>query len=150
MKQLVMVLVCAMCSHPVFSQGQLGETKQQLLKAYKGCYTEGNYKEMLAFSCGGQKSIFYFNAKDSLCEMLALDIDVKSAADTVQKIMANGFQKGETKYVKPFLVSKKSSNTQKFPSHIYTNGKVRYCFMPISLDGKTAELNSLIVMYNKK
>lgn len=130
------------------AQGLLGQTKEQVLQAHKQCDIVGNYGRMVAFKCDGRKQIFYFSVKDSTCDMVATDLDTKSANDTLQKLLLAGYKKAGTKYIEPFMVSK-NSNHQKYPSRLYSNGTMQYCFMPVSLNGKSAELNAVIIMFDK-
>ena len=74
----------------------------------------------------------------------------QQAKDTLQYILSDGFIKLETRiYIEPFIMSR-HSNHEKFPSIVYTNGTVQYCFMPVSLNGKTADLNAVIVFTRRK
>ena len=131
-----------------FSQGFLGQTKAQILVLTKDCDQEGNYSTMMAFKCGGRKLLFYFSANDSLCDMCVTDTDPKTASDMQKQLVAAGYRKEKTKYLLPYLPSK-TSDHQKFPSQVYTNGKVEYYFMPVSMNGKSAELNAVITKYVK-
>ncbi len=131
------------------AQSLLGKSKQDITQLKKNCLAINNYPESLVFNCGGTKEYFYFQGKDSTCDMYARDMLPKQAQDTLQYLESKNFMKLETKYVEPFLVSK-HSNHEKFPSKVYTDGTIQYCFMPVSLNGKTADLNAVIVMYHKK
>jgi hypothetical protein len=130
------------------AQALLGANKSSIKQLFPDCTAIDKYSSMLVINCAGVKNIFYFNA-DSVCDMYARDMDRTSANDTLQKLLTSGFTKTGVKYVEPFLVSKKS-NHEKFPSQIYSNGTIQYCFMPVSLNGKSAETNAVIVMYPKK
>ncbi len=144
MKYLWGLTLFLSCRYSVFCQGYLGQPKDSILHKLPDCTAMDNYKEMLVLNCSGHKSIFYFTATDSICDMYAMDVSSENADAILKKMPAMGFTNSGTKYIEPFLVSK-HSNHQKFPSRIYTNGKVQYCFMPVSLNGKTAELNSIII-----
>ncbi|MDB5283122.1 MAG: hypothetical protein JWO06_2197 [Bacteroidota bacterium] len=136
-------------SYSGYSQGFLGQTKAQITEFAKSCDKEGNYDKMLAFKCDGRKLLFYFSGTDSTCDMCATDVESKIAAHMQTTLIDSGYKKTETRYLLPFLVSKKG-NHQKFPAQIYSNGKVEYCFMPVSLNGKSAEENAVISRYIKK
>ena len=130
------------------AQSLLGKSKQDITQIKKNCLAINNYPESLVFNCGGTKEYFYFQGKDTTCDLYARDMPPKLAQDTLQYLESKGFMKLETRYVEPFLVSK-HSNHEKFPSRVYTDGTIQYCFMPVSLNGKTADLNAVIVMYHK-
>jgi hypothetical protein len=101
------------------------------------------------FNCNGNRAVFYFEGANALCDLYAAEMPPAAANDTLQAILSNGYKLLETRYVEPFMISKKN-NHQKFPARVYTNGKTEYCFMPISLTGRTAELSTVIVMLPKK
>ncbi|MFI5140347.1 MAG: hypothetical protein ACHQIM_21185 [Sphingobacteriales bacterium] len=148
MKGLLVCLLLLLSITFSFSQGYLGQTRAQLLEFKKVCDMVGNYGSSLAFKCNGQKIFFYFSA-DSTCDLYAADVNPKTANDTVQKLLANGFQKIETRYLEPFMVSKKTDH-QRFPTRVYSNGKVECCIMPVSLNGKSTEQIAVITRYIKK
>ena len=130
------------------SQALLGQTKQAIAKINKDCLAIDNYPGAMVFNCGGIKQYYYFQAKDSTCDLYARDFPPKQAQDTADYLLSHGFMQLETRYVSPFIVSKHPSS-QKFPSRVYTDGRIEYCFMPVSLNGKTANLNAVVVMYRK-
>ena len=141
---LTLMIVCC-CA---YSQGFLGQTRAQILLFAKDCDQEGNYTGSMAFKCEGRKILFYFSDKDSLCDLCATDMEPKTANDIQHQLADGGYHKVETKYLEPFLASK-NTNHQKFPAQIYSNGKIEYCFMPVSLNGKSTELNAVITKYVK-
>jgi hypothetical protein len=148
--KLLIVFFMVLCGQlSVYSQSLLGKSKQEVTQLKKNCLAINNYPESLVFNCSGTKEYFYFQGKDSTCDMYARDMLPRQAQDTIQYLEANKFMKLETRYMEPFLVSK-HSNHEKFPSRIYTDGTIQYCFMPVSLNGKTADLNAVIVLYHKK
>jgi hypothetical protein len=149
MKLLAIVAVCIL-SNAVFGQTFLGQSKSNILTSHKDCTALDNYAETLVFNCGGLRTIFYFKGADTICDMYATDLNIQNAKDVVQALLNNGFKLTETKYVFPFLVSQKHPAQEKFPAHVYSNGVLDYCIMPISLSGKTAEMNSMVVIYSKK
>ena len=131
------------------SQTYLGHNREEVLLSFPQCTVADKYEKMVVFNCSGQRAVFYFQAEHELCDLYAAEMDASRANDTLQKVMKHGYKLVETKYVEPFLVSK-HNNHQKFPAKVYSNGKVEYCFMPISLTGRTPELNTVIVKTPKK
>ena len=142
---LALILLCAVG----FSQNYLGHNREEILLSFPECQVADKYETEVVLNCNGQRSVFYFQAEHKLCDLYAVEMDANKANDTLNKVTANGFKLITTKYVEPFMVNKKN-NHQKFPARIYSNGKVEYCFMPISLTGRTAELNSVIIRAIKK
>jgi hypothetical protein len=130
------------------AQNYLGHNREEILLSFPKCTVADKYETMVVFNCDGQRSVFYFQGEHALCDLYAAEMDAQSANDTLKKVEANGFKLIETKYVEPFLVSKRN-NHQKFPAKVYSNGKVEYCFMPISLTGRTAELSTVIIRLPK-
>ena len=135
--------------NPASAQNYLGHNREEILLSFPQCTVADKYQTTVVFNCNGQRSVFYFQAEHELCDLYAAEMDASQANDTLQKVIKNGFKLIETRYVEPFLVSK-HNNHQKFPARVYSNGKVEYCFMPISLTGRTAELNSVIIRVPKK
>jgi hypothetical protein len=131
------------------AQNYLGHNREEILLSFPHCTVADKYDKMVVLNCDGQRQVFYFQAEHELCDLYAAEMDPDRANDTLKKVEANGFKLVETKYVEPFLVSK-HNNHQKFPAKVYSNGKVEYCFMPISLTGRTAELSSVIIRLPKK
>jgi len=131
------------------AQTYLGHNREEILLSFPQCTVADKYATMVVFNCDGQRSVFYFQGEHELCDLYAAEMDADKANDTLKKVEANGFKLIETKYVEPFLVSKRN-NHQKFPAKVYSNGKIEYCFMPISLTGRTAELSSVIIRLPKK
>jgi len=151
MKHVFAIIFLLLIKSSASAQGYLGLSKDSLLKFTSGtqCEPQANYKTELAYKCNGQRAIFYFN-KEGNCDLWAVDVKPQSAQDTVTTLLKDGYQKMGTKYVEAFLASKRYPNHQKFPSTVYAKGKILYSIMPVSLDGKTGEMNSLVVMYVKK
>ena len=137
---VILTLLCTVG----FSQNYLGHNREEILLSFPECQVADKYETMVVFNCNGQRSVFYFQAEHQLCDLYASEMDNDKAADTLKYVIAKGFKLIETRYVEPFMVNKKN-NHQKFPAKIYSNGKVEYCFMPISLTGRTAEMNSVII-----
>ena len=131
------------------AQTYLGHNREEVLLSYQKCTAVDKYDRMVVFNCNGNRSVFYFQAVNALCDLYAAEMPPGAANDTLQSLLKNGYKLLETRHVEPFLESKKN-NHQKFPARVYSNGKVEYCFMPISLTGRTAELNTIIVMLPKK
>jgi hypothetical protein len=148
-KPAALIAACLL-SFQIMAQGHLGQDKATILKAYHDCTTMDNYPQMVVVSCGGLQTIFYFKkGADSTCDMYATDMYAQTANTTLQQLLQQGFKLTETKYVLPFLALKHSGK-EKFPAHVYSNGTMDYCFIPVSLNGRTAELNSIVVVYSKK
>ena len=135
-----LILLCAVG----FSQNYLGHNREEILLSFPQCQVADKYETMVVLNCNGQRMVFYFQAEHALCDLYAVEMDNDKAADTLKYVMAKGFKLIDTRYVEPFMVNKKN-NHQKFPTKIYSNGKVEYCFMPISLTGRTADMNSVII-----
>jgi hypothetical protein len=131
------------------AQTYLGHNREEILLSFPQCTVADKYEKMVVFNCTGQRSVFYFEGEHALCDLYATEMDASRANDTLEAVKKDGFKLVETKFVEPFLLSK-HNNHQKFPARIYSNGKVEYCFMPVSLTGRTAELNSVIVKAAKK
>ena len=131
------------------AQNYLGHNREEVLLSYSKCTVADKYEKMVVFNCEGQRSVFYFQGEHALCDLYAAEMDPGRANDTLQKVIKNGFKLIETKYVEPFLVSK-HNNHQKFPAKVYAKGDVEYCFMPISLTGRTPEMTSVIIRAIKK
>jgi hypothetical protein len=131
------------------AQTYLNQTKDTIIKAFPQCTVADKYATMVVFNCNGQRSVFYFQGKDTICDLYATEMDASRANDTLQSVIKRGFKLAETKYVEPFLFNKKN-NHQRFPARVYSNGEIEYCFMPVSLTGRTAEMNSVIVRLPKK
>ena len=146
---LSLLPVLVFCAQAAFAQNYLGHNREEVLLSFPQCTVADKYETMVVFNCSGQRSVFYFQAENKLCDLYAAEMDASRANDTLQSVQKNGYKLLETRYVEPFLVSKKN-NHQKFPARVYSNGKYEYCFMPISLTGKTAELNTVIVRQMKK
>lgn len=127
----------------------LGQTKKEVTEAKKNCLAIDKYATSIVFNCNGTKEYFYFQGRDTTCDLYARDLPAPRAKDTLNALTAAGFTQVGTRYVEPFLATKHGDH-QKYPSKIYTDGKVEYCFMPVSINGKTADLNAVIVMYKKK
>lgn len=138
-----------LCIRHCFAQGFLDRNKEEITLSYPQCTVADNYDKMMVLSCNGLRTIFYFKNKNGLCDLYASEMDIKSAQDTLQSVIKDGFKLIETKYVESFLLIKKGTH-QKFPSRVYSNGKVEYCFMPVSLNGRTADLNSVIIRFARK
>jgi hypothetical protein len=148
MKQLLAISLFLLFPWAARAQNFLGHNKEELLLSYPQCTTTSNYAQMVVLNCAGRRSVYYFSGLHDLCDLYAWETDVQSATDTLNHIQKQGFKLLETRYVEPFLISK-HNNHQKYPSRVYTNGKIEYCFMPISLTGRTAELNAIVVRYKK-
>ena len=144
-----LALILAFSYQFTTAQTYLGHNREEILLSCQQCTVADKYQTMVVFNCSGQRSVFYFQAEHELCDLYATEMDANRANDTLQKVAKNGFRLIETRYVEPFLVSK-HNNHQKFPARVYSNGKVEYCFMPISLTGRTAELNSVIIRAPRK
>ena len=140
---LALLLVLTL-SQACFAQTYLGHNREEVLLSFPQCTVADKYETMVVFNCNGQRSVFYFQAEHQLCDLYAAEMDASNVNDTIKKVASTGFKLIENKYVEPFLVSK-HNNHQKFPARIYSDGKVEYCFMPVSLTGRTAELNTIIV-----
>ena len=149
MKYGVAMMLLTGISKTCFSQTYLGHNREEVLLSFPQCTVADKYETMVVFNCNGQRSVFYFQAEHQLCDLYAAEMDAANVNDTIKKVAANGYKLTGTKYVEPFLVSK-HNNHQKFPARVYSNGKVEYCFMPVSLTGRTAELNTIIVRSPKK
>ncbi|HWB64006.1 MAG TPA: hypothetical protein VG603_10880 [Chitinophagales bacterium] len=143
----IVFLVCFSFGQ-VYAQTYLGLTKAQILALHKDCTQMDNYGESLVLNCYGSKTIYYFSGTEGGCDMYAFDVPQKNALDTVNKLLGLGFKNTETRYVEPFLKLGPNDH-HKYPSHIYSDGKIQYCIMPVALSGKTANLNAIIIMYNK-
>ncbi len=131
------------------SQNYLGHNREEILLSFPQCMVADKYDKMVVLNCDGQRQVFYFQGEHDLCDLYAAEMNSDRANDTLKKVEANGFKLIETKYVEPFLVSKHNKG-QKFPARVYSNGKIEYCFMPISLTGRTAEFSSVIIRLPKK
>lgn len=148
MKYLLFVLLLIGFSH-LHAQNYLGQRKTELMKLKGPCDIVGNYEKSLAFKCDNRKIVFYFSPIDSTCDLYAVDVESSTVNDTIQKLNRTGFKNTGTKYLEAFLVSRNPSH-QKFPTQIYSNGKVQYCIMPVSLNGRSTEMNAVIIKYVKK
>ena len=147
--KILLLGVLGIISVQLNAQGYLGQGKDSVKQAFHDCTALDDYPEMLVLSCSGLRSVFYFNGPNKACDMYATDIAPPNATIILNQLLSQGFKLSETKYVTPFLVSKHPVK-EKFPAHVYSNGAMEYCFMPVSLSGKTAELNSIVIMYSKK
>jgi len=141
--------ILTLCAQTAFSQNYLGHNREEVLLSFPQCTVADKYDKMVVLNCSGQRSVFYFQGEHALCDLYAAEMDASRANDTLQTVIKKGFKLIETKYIEPFLVSK-HNNHQKFPAKVYSNGLVEYCFMPVSLTGRTAEMNSVIVRKPKK
>ena len=144
-----MVFILMVIFETGFAQNYLGHNKEEILLSFPECQVADKYEPMIVLNCNGQRAVFYFQGEHGLCDLYAAEMDANSANDTLKKVAQIGFKLIETRYLEPFLVSK-HNNHQKFPARVYSNGKVEYCFMPVSLTGRTAEMNSVIIRYPKK
>ena len=144
-----LTIVLALNWNYAAAQNYLGHNREEILLSFPQCTVADKYETMVVFNCDGQRSVFYFQGQHALCDLYAAEMDQSRASDTLKSVEANGFKLIETRYVEPFLVSK-HNNHQKFPAKVYSNGKVEYCFMPISLTGRTADLSSVIIRLPKK
>ena len=149
MKLFAFLLFYSLLQFPLSAQSLLGKSRKEILALNENCTALNKYPGVVVFNCAGTKSIYYFTGKDSSCDMYARDLFAPEARDTLQFLISKGFKKTETKYVEPFLATKKGDH-QKFPSQVYTDGLIQYCFMPVSMNGKTAESNAVIVMFADK
>jgi hypothetical protein len=149
MKFLSMLALMMCCRLMAPGQSLLGNPKATIFDIYKDCVPINRYQVVVMFNCANSKSIYYFNGPDSTCDMYVRDFRPGEAKDTIQFLLKQGFKKTETRYVESFLKLKHNDH-QKFPSQVYSNDIIQYCFMPVSLNGKSAELNAVIVMYAKK
>lgn len=138
-----------LCLQTSSAQNYLGHNREEVLLSFPQCTVADKYEKMVVFNCQGQRAVFYFQAEHNLCDLYATEMDASRATDTLEAVKKQGYKLVETRYVEPFLVSK-HNNHQKFPARVYSNGKTEYCFMPVSLTGRTAELNSVIVKRPKK
>ena len=148
-KVLWLLSILALISKTSTAQTYLGHSREEVLLSYQKCTAVDKYDRMVVFNCNGNRSVFYFQAANALCDLYATEMPQPAANDTLQTLIKNGYTLLETRYVEPFLESKKN-NHQKFPARVYSNGKVEYCIMPISLTGRTAELNTVVVRAPKK
>ncbi len=134
--------------HALSAQTYLGHNREEILLSFPQCTVADKYDKMVVFNCEGKRSVFYFQAENSLCDLYAAEMDAPQVNDSLQSVIKRGYKLIATRYVEPFLLSK-HNNHQKFPARIYSNGKTEYCFMPISLTGRTADLNTIIVKQAK-
>ena len=132
----------------VMAQSYLGHNREEVLLSFPDCQVADKYETKVVLNCNGERSVFYFQGEHKLCDLYATEMQTDRANDTLKKVSLSGFKLLETKYVEPFLVSK-HNNHQKFPAKVYSNGKMEYCFMPISLTGRTAEMSSVIIRFHK-
>jgi hypothetical protein len=147
--KLLLLSILALTFKTSAAQTYLGHNREEVLLSYAKCTAADKYDRMVVFNCNGQRSVFYFQGANALCDLYAAEMDQAAANDTLQAILKTGYQLLETRYVEPFLESKRN-NHQKFPARVYSNGKTEYCFMPISLTGRTADLSTVIVRQPKK
>ena len=148
-KVLWLLPILALSFKTSIAQTYLGHNREEVLLSYEKCTAVDKYDRMVVFNCSGNRSVFYFQGTNALCDLYAAEMPQNAANDTLQTIIKNGYKLLETRYVEPFMVSKKN-NHQKFPARVYSNGKIEYCFMPISLTGRTAELSTVVVRLPKK
>ncbi len=148
LRRCFLACVFFVTTQSVIAQTYLGHNREEVLLSFPECQVVDKYETRVVLNCNGQRSLFYFQGEHKLCDLFATEMETASANDTLAKLSSNGFKLLDTRYVEPFLVSK-HNNHQKFPAKVYTNGKLEYCFMPISLTGRTAELSSVIIRYHK-